>query len=145
MANRAENGARLSAPTPRQARREIRLAGASSREDCTTLGNTAQAAGIEKFLLPGKENALPGRALAGLLGLSLRDISLAVEAARRAGAPICASVDARCPGYYLASSAGELADYLASLDRRLNNVRQTRQHLESVLIRLTGQEQIGGD
>ena len=145
MRNRAENGARPSVGAPGQARRESHLAGGYSREDCTTLTSSTQAAGIEKFLLPGKENALPGRTLAGLLGLhSLRDVSAAIEGARRAGAPICASTDAKCPGYYMATSAGELAAYIASLDRRLSNVRQTRQYLEDTLTQMTAQERMEG-
>lgn len=88
---------------------------------------------VADFLSAGKENALPGRDLVRLLGLrDLRDLTQMVEVERRAGSPICASVGTP-PGYYLAESAEELRFYLASLQRRENEVGKTRQSLETIL------------
>lgn len=88
----------------------------------------------------GKENAVPGHELAALLGLSdLRELTRIVERERAAGIPICATCDSQQPGYYLACEPSELAAYIKSLDRRLYNVRKTRDRLADALERITGQ------
>ena len=112
-----------------------------------TTGAEREQAGFLSTILPhGKSNAIPDRELVKLLELKdLRELTQLVEAERRAGIPICASTDSAHPGYYLADGPDELAGYLSSLDRRLNNIRQTRQHLEDTLSRLTGQERLEFD
>lgn len=93
----------------------------------------------------GKENAVPGRYLVQLLELNgPRELTPLVERARRDGIPICASTSVNGPGYYLSESPEELAAYIKSLDRRLHNVGKTRCHLEATLLKMTGQETIGG-
>ena len=91
----------------------------------------------------GKENAVPGHELAALLGLGdLRELTRIVERERAAGIPVCATCDSQQPGYYLACEPSELAAYIKSLDRRLYNVRRTRDRLADTLEEMTGQRRL---
>lgn len=138
--------AHSSAATPEQAGRENHWTGGTSRLKFITADKTTQAGIVSKLLSHGKAGAITGAELVKLLELKdLRELTQLVEAERRAGIPICASTDSAAPGYYLADGPDELAGYLSSLDRRLNNIRQTRQHLEDTLSRLTGQERLEFD
>lgn len=97
------------------------------------------------MLLTGKSAAIPGHDLVECLGLKdTRELTRMIEQERRAGAPICAATDTDNHGYYLAQDANELEQYIKSLSRRLHHVGQTRNHLETTLMRMTGQEKIGG-
>ena len=136
------------AATPNQAQETTAKANDqdASYSEHTTNGNPIQAGTVSKLLSNGKAGAITGAELVKLLELKdLRELTQLVEAERRAGIPICASTDSAAPGYYLADGPDELAGYLSSLDRRLNNIRQTRQHLEDTLSRLTGQERLEFD
>ena len=136
------------AATPNQAKETTAKANDqdASYSEHTTNGNPIQAGTVSKLLSNGKAGAITGAELVKLLELKdLRELTQLVEAERRAGIPICASTDSAAPGYYLADGPDELAGYLSSLDRRLHNIRQTRQRLEDTLSRLTGQERIGLD
>lgn len=96
-------------------------------------------------ILPvGKARAVTGESLAEMLGCSPRDISQAVEKARKAGAPVCASCDSARPGYFLAEFPDELALYLSSLDRRLRQIRKTREALQRTLDTMSGQGSLWG-
>lgn len=100
---------------------------------------------VSDMLLEGKENAITGGRLVDVLELKdLREPTQLVEGERRAGSPICASTGNGSHGYYLAKDAAELEDYLGSLDRRLHHIGLTRRHLEATLLRMTGQEKMGG-
>lgn len=100
---------------------------------------------VSKLLMTGKANAITGGKLVEILELKdIRELTQLIERERRAGLPICASTDQTWPGYYLAADTAELEAYINSLNRRLHNVGQTRQHLESTLLRMTGQEKMGG-
>lgn len=113
--------------------------------DYNGFDSNRQQPGIQNFLGHGKSNAIPGRKLLELFGgKDLRTISKAVEAARRAGIPICATTSPDGPGYYIASNTDELSGYLRSLDHRLREMRATRTHLEAVLRSMAGQCVIGG-
>lgn len=119
--------------------------GDASFPDYNTRGPFTQAGSVSSLLSSGKAGALTGATLVELLNLKdLRELTQKVEAERRAGIPICATTDSRAPGYFLASTPRELETYLLSLDRRLHNIRQTRQHLEDALCRLTAQERLHG-
>ena len=76
--------------------------------------------------------------------VSVRTIQRDIDALCQAGIPICASCDATHPGYFLASGPDELAGYLASLDRRLREVRKTRSALQSTLDDMVGQVELDG-
>ena len=80
---------------------------------------------ISEMLTEGKENAITGREICGLLGISGRELMAAVERERRAGAAICASMGEN-PGYYLAKNRSEMENYCGSLYRRGNNILKTR-------------------
>ena len=84
---------------------------------------------VAEYLGTGKAEAVTAKDLCKALGIRPRDLSRQIERERRAGAPICASCNASAPGYYLASSGGELADYVRSLDRRIKEVKRTRDAL----------------
>lgn len=113
--------------------------------DYNGFDSARQQSRLQNFLGHGKDNAIPGRKLLELVGgKDLRTISKAVEAARRAGIPICATTSSDGPGYYIASNTEELSGYLRSLDHRLREVRTTRTHLEAVLRSMAGQCVIGG-
>lgn len=91
----------------------------------------------------GKQNAVPGHKLAGMLGLDdLRELTRLVERERASGVPICATCDSQQPGYYLAMEPSELAAYIKSLDRRLHNTRRTRERLADTLAGMTGQRRL---
>ena len=104
-----------------------------------------KACRIADVLQYGEENAVPGRYLVKLLGLKdSRELTKIIERERRAGVPICASTSGTHPGYYLAEDAAELERYLRSLDRRLRQIRRTREACSDTLLQLTGQQRIGG-
>lgn len=77
----------------------------------------------------GKENAIPGKDIARVLGVDLRTITKAIEQERRAGTPICANCDIERgqQGYYLPANQEELDEYCNSLKRRAIEIFKTRQ------------------
>lgn len=106
---------------------------------------TTPARQVADFLPHGAANAVDGRTLAAALGFkSLRELSKQVERERRAGQPICAAVAGERRGYYLAATPDEFSSYIRSLDRRIREVRKTRDACGETLRRMSGQEAIGG-
>lgn len=91
--------------------------------------------GICALLLQGETNALTAAELARLAGQTPRDVTRSIQRARLAGKPICASG----AGYFLASDAAELARCVRGLDRRLREIRRTREALGDILQEMTGQ------
>lgn len=81
---------------------------------------------IQEILPEGKENAMKGRDIMALLDINERELMAAIEAERRAGAPICASTDNKNGGYYIAANKKEMIDYCSSLLRRGGNLFKTR-------------------
>jgi len=80
---------------------------------------------IASILKTGKENAISGRKLCEMLGLTMRELTLRVEKERRAGAPICASTSG-APGYYMAANEAEIQDYCRRLEHRMEELKKTR-------------------
>lgn len=80
---------------------------------------------ITEYLQHGEENAQSGSDIARLLGISLRDVSAAVEKERQTGNPICASTDALRGGYYLAGYREEMEHYCRILERRIWEINRT--------------------
>ena len=110
-----------------------------SRSQNSTDCERVQGLVLNHILPRGRENAVTGRELVGLLRLrSIRELTQLIERERRAGAPICASNDTALPGYYIAADERELAAYISSLDRRVKNIRLTRQYLKTTLKRMGG-------
>lgn len=81
---------------------------------------------ISDYLFTGAENAQSGREICRELGISARDLTQAIERERRAGKPICASTDAKNPGYYLAANKGEMQRFCNSLNHRAGEIHKTR-------------------
>ena len=69
---------------------------------------------ISLFLFKGKENAQTGKYLSGITGMTLRQLTNAIEEERRNGIPICACTGKK-PGYYIASNKQEMEDYCNNL------------------------------
>ena len=88
---------------------------------------------ICELLFEGKENARTGKDLALYLGVDVRQITEQIERERRSGKPICATTDAKRPGYYLPATDKELAEYCASIARRATELDKTRRALVNVL------------
>lgn len=84
---------------------------------------------IFELLGAGKENARTGKELATVLNCSVRDVTEQISRERRAGRPICASTDAKRPGYYIAENSADLVSYCASLKSRGIEIFKTRQAL----------------
>lgn len=93
----------------------------------------------------GAAAALTAQELATLLGLSdTRPVTLAIQAERAAGVPICAMVSGPERGYFLADSPDELEVYMKSLRHRVRAVQQTQRALENTLLNMTGQQVLEG-
>ena len=92
----------------------------------------------------GKENARTASELAQLTGLTPREVTRLIEQARRRGAPICASGDNSCRGYYKAATPAELAQYTRALNRRLHTIREGLDALICTLEKWSGQISMGG-
>lgn len=81
---------------------------------------------ISDYLETGAENARTGKELCKELNITARDLTAAIERERRAGKPICASTDAKNPGYYLAADKGEMQRFCNSLFHRAGEIHKTR-------------------
>lgn len=125
------------------------------RAEAAAFGEAATSIDIE-FITPtvlrqvadalptGAENAIDGQTLAAILGFkTVRELSKQIERERRAGQPICASVSGEHRWYFM-GDPNELRLYLRSLDRRLREVRRTRDACEDTLRRMIGQEVLEG-
>lgn len=105
---------------------------------------------VHDHLLTGKCNALTGKYLCGLLGVSKRGLQALIMEERRAGFPICASNDFRNPGFYLAETQEEMRRYCKSLLGRMGEIAKTRRHLLDTIPSLPDEgqddkEQNGGE
>lgn len=137
-----KENARSTAATVKRAEAAVFSGEAASRLYSTTPASVCQVAA---HLPVGASNAISGKELAAMLGYkSLRLLSRQIQRERLAGAPICAAVIGDSRGYYLASSQDELSAYLRALDRRLREVRRTRDACGDTLRRMTGQEVLRG-
>lgn len=94
---------------------------------------------VSSVLCTGKQNALTGREIGRILGFrNTREVTSRVEMERQGGAVICATTG-RTPGYYLAETPDELAEYIRSLRRRVKNVTKTLVAMEAAADRWAGQ------
>lgn len=83
---------------------------------------------VHEYLGRGLDTAMTRSELTALLGLERRQVTRAIEAERKAGHPICASVHPPL-GYYVAASPEELLAYIESLNHRIREIQQTRDAL----------------
>lgn len=80
---------------------------------------------ICEILAEGAENAKTGKEICDLLGITMRDLTIAVNKERAAGAPICASTSNK-PGYFLAANQYEMMAFCRSLEHRAGEIHKTR-------------------
>ena len=119
-------------------------AAASFFGEHSTLSDVRQVA-VADVLPHGAGNAVDGQTLATAMGFkSVRELSRQIQRERLAGAPICAAVSGDSRGYYLTDEPAELRRYISALDRRLREVRRTRDACGDTLRRMTGQEVLRG-
>ena len=134
--------ARSTAATVKRA--EAAALGGAAASFYGELITTTPARQVADFLPHGAANAVDGRTLATAMGFkSVRELSKRIERERRAGQPICAAVSGEHRGYFI-GDAEELQLYLHSLDRRLREVRRTRDACNETLCRLSGQAVLEG-
>ena len=107
--------------------------GGAAASFCEYFTTQNRARQVSDFLLTGAENALDARTLAALMKIDRRTVTQRIERERRSGMPICAAVDGVNRGYYLAADADELARYVRALDRRISEVKKTRDACELTL------------
>lgn len=134
--------ARSTAVTVKRA--EAAALGGSAASFYGEFTTTTPARQVADFLPHGAANAVDGRSLATAMGFkSVRELSKRIERERRAGQPICAAVSGEHRGYFI-GDAEELRLYLHSLDRRLREVRRTRDAIVETLRRESGQMVLEG-
>lgn len=98
---------------------------------------------VRDSLSSGKENAIPSRTLAEVLGFrSVRDLQKAVEAERAAGAVILC--DSQGAGYYLSDDPDELYRFTRTLNARARNTIRAAESAQRALDAATGQTRIEG-
>ena len=93
---------------------------------------------IYERLLTGKENAIPGKHLAKILNIDLREFTKQIKLERQSGVPICAATSGKDKGYFLAADTSDLDQYCRSLDRRLKNLQKTRSAVGKTMERIEG-------
>ena len=81
---------------------------------------------IHEILETGADNARTGKEICGILGITPRDLTAAIQKERRDGQPICASADPKRPGYFLAANREEMQRYCNSLFHRAGEIHATR-------------------
>ena len=91
------------------------MANAARNKD---LKATSDSLDLSEILRTGLENSVTAKTICTWYGVSNRDLTKAIAAARKKGIPICASVGAT-PGYYLARNKQEMKDYCRSLSHRI--------------------------
>lgn len=76
---------------------------------------------VEKFLLEGRENAISSQKLADLLGCkSVRELQKIISKERAAGAVILSTAE-NGGGYFLPRNAGEIKEFIKTLESRGQN------------------------
>ena len=96
---------------------------------------------ISRFLLFGRQNAVPLQQLVKLSGLDNRTARRLIEIERRTGTAICSNNQT---GYYLAADAAELGRFVRSMQHRAGEIMKTAQALDETLQRESGQERMEG-
>lgn len=100
-------------------------------------------AALQAILPKEKENAMTATELAALTGVDPRQITREIQRIRRGGVPVCAS-SGEMPGYWISEDPREVEQYCKTLDRRLKNIRATREAVGGALMVMTGQMGIAG-
>lgn len=104
-----------------------------------------QKQAVSAILPHGAASAVDSLTLVNMLGYKdRRELTQQIERERQAGRPICAVTSGDHRGYFLPVDAGELAQYISSIDRRIRAISRTRNACGETLRRMIGQEQIEG-
>ena len=99
--------------------------------DCTTHRTSGQGRiplRIEAYLLRGHPNALSNEHLQNVTGLGSRQVTQAVQDARRRGVPVLSS--SHPGGYYIAATEEEKERFLRSMGHRAKEIIATLRCLE---------------
>lgn len=100
---------------------------------------------ISDYLPTDRENAIPSKALADLLGFdTVRDLQKAIERERQAGAVIL-STCSDGGGYYLSNDPLEIAAFIRTLHNRANNTLRSLESAQAALDELQGRGREVGD
>lgn len=98
---------------------------------------------IYDFLPTGRDNAIPSKQLAQIMGFrSVRELQKAVEAERAAGAVILC--DPHGSGYYRSEDPEELRRFVRTLNARASNTMKAATSAQKALDAATGQERMVG-
>ena len=94
---------------------------------------------ISEYLPTGKENAIPSRALADMLGFdTVRELQKAIERERQSGAVIL-STCTEGGGYFLPANETEIREFIRTLSNRAKNTRRSMGRALDALDGMTGQ------
>lgn len=98
---------------------------------------------VQSSLFYGRENAIPSKTLAEVLGYpSTRELQKQIERERAAGAVILS--DSHGGGYYLSNDPDELRRFTRTLNARARNTIRAAQSAQMALDAASGQESIVG-
>ena len=94
---------------------------------------------ITDYLPTGKENAIPSKTLAEILGFdTVRELQKAIERERQAGAVIL-STCTEGGGYFLPATETEIREFIRTLSNRAKNTRRSMESALDALDGMTGQ------
>ena len=94
---------------------------------------------ITDYLPTGKENAMPSKTLAEILGFdTVRELQKAIERERQAGAVIL-STCTEGGGYFLPANETEIREFIRTLSNRAKNTRRSMESALDALDGMTGQ------
>ncbi|MBC5725919.1 hypothetical protein H8S45_10680 [Agathobaculum sp. NSJ-28] len=94
---------------------------------------------ITDYLPTGKENAIPSKTLAEILGFdTVRELQKAIERERQAGAVIL-STCTEGGGYFLPANETEIREFIRTLSNRAKNTRRSMESALDALDGMTGQ------
>ena len=94
---------------------------------------------IADYLPTGKQNAVPSKELADLLGFdTVRELQKSIERERQAGAVIL-STCTDGGGYFLPANESEIREFIRTLSNRAKNTRRSMESAQDALNEMTGQ------
>lgn len=94
---------------------------------------------IADYLPTGKQNAVPSKELADLLGFdTVRELQKSIERERQAGAVIL-STCTDGGGYFLPANESEIREFIRTLSNRAKNTRRSMESAQDALDEMTGQ------
>lgn len=95
---------------------------------------------IFELLNTGKHRPITGSRLAEILGTDTRTVAERIERERKAGKPICATCNGSNPGYYLAETKEDAAEYCDRLKGRAIAIFATMHAVEKAGNKLPSRE-----